>query len=227
MHIFETLDSKGNKNILKGKEDKVIKLINYNCYKNMSLKDSEKGYLVLLENSYRNNLCVRKFSSFNLERKNIIISGIGNDVYFYTEDEDLIEKFEEDVTELKEKELDSYEIIKNRIIIIDSISQDRINDLNDSSLRALFELCNSSIPVYSTLLEDDSYNLSLKGIDKSSKKGYMIVDFNIQTLMLDSLLIPLLRYINVYELENDSYKKTNIEDYMKERDILKYIKRPN
>lgn len=227
LHTFETLDSRENKNILKEKEDKVIKLINYNCYKNMSLKDSEKGYLVLLENSYRNNLCVRKFSRFNLERKNIIISGIGNDVYFYTEDEDLIEKFEEDVTELKEKELDSYEIIKNRIIIIDSISQDRINDLNDSSLRALFELCNSSIPVYSTLLEDDSYNLSLKGIDKSSKKGYMIVDFNIQTLMLDSLLVPLLRYINVYELENDSYKKTNIEDYMKERDILKYIKRPN
>lgn len=228
LKVFETLDDEENKNILKEKEPKVIKLIKYNCYKNMSLRDIDKGCLVLLENSYRNNVSVKRINNiFNVNRKNIVDSGIGNDFYFYTEDEEVIKKYEEEVVELEETELDSYRLTKNKIIIIDSISQDRINDLNDSSLRALYELCNSSIPIYSTMLDGYSYNLSLKSIDKSSKKGYMIIDFNIQTLMLDSLLMPLLKYINIYEANNGVYRKINIEDYMKEIDILKYIKKPS
>ena len=223
---FETMDDE-NKNHLKLLEDKEIKLISYNCYKNMSNKDIEDGYLVLLEKSFRDKLSIRILSDeFSIDRKKLICSGIGSDIYFYTEDEEVLEKYADEITAIKSCELDLYELTKQKVVVIDSISQDRVNDLNDSSLRALYELCNSSIPIYITE-KDNFYNITFNKVDRCSKKGYMIVDFNIQNIMCDSLLLPLLKYINIYILENDSYEKINIEDYMKEKDILKYIKKPS
>ena len=65
---FETMDDE-NKNHLKLLEDKEIKLISYNCYKNMSNKDIEDGYLVLLEKSYRDKLSIRILSDeFSIDR---------------------------------------------------------------------------------------------------------------------------------------------------------------
>ena len=224
---FETFDGE-NKSLLRllDKDNKEIKFISYNCYKNMSIKDIENGCLVLLENSHRGNLSIKILKNkFSIDRKKIICSGIGNDIYFYTDDEEVLSKYEDEITELKMSELDLYNITKQKLVVIDSIPQDRLNDLNDSSLRALYEICNSSIPIFITE-KDNMYNISLSKVDRSSKKGYMIVDFNIQNLMCDSLLFPLLKYINIYILENGSYEKINIEDYMKERDILKYIKKP-
>lgn len=223
---FETMDDE-NKNHLKLLEDKEIKLISYNCYKNMSNKDIEDGYLVLLEKSYRDKLSIRILSDeYSVDRKKLICSGIGSDIYFYTEDEEVLEKYADEITAIKSCELDLYELTKQKVVVIDSISQDRVNDLNDSSLRALYELCNSSRPIYITE-KDNFYNITFNKVDRYSKKGYMIVDFNIQNIMCDSLLLPLLKYINIYILENDSYEKINIEDYMKEKDILKYIKKPS
>lgn len=223
---FETIDEE-NKNILRLLETKEIKLISYNCYKNMSIKDIEGGYLVLLKNSYRGKLSIKILSDkFSIERNKIVSNGIGNDIYFYTDDEEVLEKYEDEITKLKSCELDLYDIAKQKLVVIDSIPQDRVNDLNDSSLRTLYEICNSSIPIFITE-NDNMYNISLNKVDRSSKKGYMIVDFNIQNLMCDSLLLPLLKYINIYYLENNSYEKINIEDYMREKDILKYIKKPS
>ena len=223
---FETMDDE-NKNHLKLLDDKEIKLISYNCYKNMSNKDIENGYLVLLEKSYRDKLSIRILSDeYSVDRKKLICSGIGSDIYFYTEDEEVLEKYVDEITVIKSCELDLYELTKQKVVVIDSISQDRVNDLNDSSLRALYELCNSSIPIYITE-KDNFYNITFNKVDRCSKNGYMIVDFNIQNIMCDSLLLPLLKYINIYILENDSYEKINIEDYMKEKDILKYIKKPS
>lgn len=223
---FETMDDE-NKNHLKLLEDKEIKLISYNCYKNMSNKDIEDGYLVLLEKSYRNKLGIRiLINEFSVDRNKLISSGIGSDIYFYTEDEEVLERYDDELTEIKSCELNLYELVKQKVVVIDSISQDRVNDLNDSSLRALYELCNSSMPIFITE-NNNLYDITFNKVDRSSKKGYMIVDFNIQNLMCDSLLLPLLKYINIYILENGSYEKINIEDYMKEKDILKYIKKPS
>ena len=223
---FETMDDE-NKNHLKLLEDKEIKLISYNCYKNMSNKDIEDGYLVLLEKFYRNKLGIRILSDeYSVDRKKLICSRIGSDIYFYTEDEEVLERYDDELTEIKSCELNLYELVKQKVVVIDSISQDRVNDLNDSSLRALYELCNSSMPIFITE-NNNLYDITFNKVDRSSKKGYMIVDFNIQNLMCDSLLLPLLKYINIYILENGSYEKINIEDYMKEKDILKYIKKPS
>lgn len=229
LKTFETLDDEENKNILKEKELGEIKLINYNCYKNMILNEINNGYLVSV-NSIPNKSDVTIEIINNKEyledRKKLLCSGIGNDIYFYTEDEELLERYQDEITILEEVNIDMYKILSHKLVIIDSISQDRVNDLNNSSLRALYEICNNSIPINITEKEYEGYDITLHKSSRISKKGYFIVNFNIHNLMCDSLLFPLLKYINVYELKDGTYSKTTIEDYMKEKDILKYIKKP-
>lgn len=225
---FETVDE-DNKTVLKERTSKKLKFINYNCYKNMTSKELDMGCVVLVRSIFDNNVTIKVIdNNFGFENRNSLLnSGLGNDIYFYTEDEELLEKYQDDITVLVETDIDLYNLVSHKIIVIDSIPQDRVYDLNNSSLRALYEMCNSSIPISISENEDDTYDLYLHKIDRRNKKAYMIVNFDIQNLMCDSLLIPILRYIHVYSLKNGHYEKTNIEDYMKERDILKYIKKPS
>lgn len=227
LKVFETVDE-DNKNILKERTSKEIKLINYNCYKNMTSKDLDMGCVVLVRSSFDKHATIKVTdNNFGFENRNSLLnSELGNDIYFYTEDEELLEKYKDHSTVFVESDIDLYDLVSHKIIAIDSIPQDRIYDLNNSSLRALYEMCNNSIPISIVEKEDDTYGLYLHKIDRRNKKAYMIVNFDIQNLMCDSLLIPILRYIHIYSLKNGRYIKTNIEDYMKERNILKYIKKP-
>lgn len=228
LKIFETINEE-NKNILKEKELKEIKLINYNCYRNMTLNEINNGCLVsvnTIPNKSDVTIEIINNKPYLEDRKKLLYSGLGNDIYFYTEDEEILKKYQDEITTLEEVNIDTYKILSHKLVTIDSISTDRVIDLNNSSLRALYEICNNSIPVSISENDYDTYDLYLNKIDRRNKKAYMIVDFNIHNLMCDSLLTPILKYINIYELKDGHYTKTNIEDYMKEKDILKYIKKP-
>lgn len=230
LKVFETLDDEENKNILKERNKEEIKLINYNCYRNMTVKELDLGFIVLVNSIPNNDKVSIKVvdNNFSFENiKNILSTGLGNGIYFYTEDEELLEKYQDDITLLKEIDIDTYKITSHKIIVIDSISQDRVYDLNNSSLRSLYEICNSSIPINISENEDSTYDIYLHRGDKKNKKAYRIVNFDIQNLICDSLLVPLLKYIYVYELKDGHYIKIHIEDYMKDKDILKYIKKPS
>ena len=93
------------------------------------------------------------------------------------------------------------------------------------TLNLLDMICYNSVPV-SIIGEDDKFKLNIHDVNSYEKKGYIITQ-DINTILYDSAIGPLLKYINVYVLVNGSYKKVSFYDYLEDKDILKYIKKPN
>ena len=212
------------------KDNKEIELLNFNVLMNLKPIEAEKCKIVILTKEKKDftiSSLDKTFINGNLleKRKNLKKDNMINDLYFYTEDEELIEKYKEKTILLKKINEDKYQLLKHKIFIIDSISQDRISDLTSNTFRCLYELCNSSIQVF-IKEEDEEYEILSEKID-NSKKGYLILLENFESLLYNYSIEPILKYINVYELENRKYIKKPIEEYMKENDILKYIKKPS
>ena len=208
-----------------------IKLINYNTYLNLNSKELLSG-----ENKFfvsviidKDNITLNKIddNDYFKNRKKILKNNIGSDIYFYTDDNNVLNRYENDLTIIEETEIDKYILTKHKIFTLDSIPQNKIYDFNSSSISFIYDVSNKSIPINVLELEDGLFELSLEKKDVRSKKVYMIKDFDIKNIMCDSRIIPILKYLNVFEIENGKYKKINIEDYMKREDILKYIKKPS
>lgn len=226
---METKDDKKFK--LSNEQEREIKLINYNCFTNMTsveINSSKFHKIVIVENvGGKNKRSISVLNDYNFfeKREDLLKSGLGNDIYFYTDDEIILERYKDDLTIFKEIDFDEYELNSQRLLVIDSIPQERLYDVNTSTMRLLYQICNNSIPI-NISENEDKYDISINKLDKRNKKAYLITRFNIKNLLYDTSILPLLKYINIFELDNGSYKKINIEDYMKDRDTLKYIKKP-
>ena len=221
---METKDDKKFK--LSNEQEREIKLINYNCFTNMTsveINSSKFHKIVIVENvGGKNKRSISVLNDYNFfeKREDLLKSGLGNDIYFYTDDEIILERYKDDLTIFKEIDFDEYELNSQRLLVIDSIPQERLYDVNTSTMRLLYQICNNSIPI-NISENEDKYDISINKLDKRNKKAYLITRFNIKNLLYDTSILPLLKYINIFELDNGSYKKINIEDYMKDRDTLK------
>lgn len=207
-----------------------LNLLNYNFYSNLNDRDINESNMCLLEiDSIKDNLSIKIVDedSFFENRNKLMKKSIIGDLYFYSDDESLINKYENDMTVIKEKELDKYELSKHRVIAIDSIPQNIVYDFNSNCMRIFYNICNRSIPISINEIDYDKYELIIDKLDKNQKKAYLIKDFNLNHIIYDTSIVSLLKYINVFEYQNGYYKKINIEEYLKEKDILKYIKKPS
>ena len=209
----------------------LINLINFNELNNMSIDELNKGKIVIVKNDKKglkidteNNIINMK-ESINELRLNLKNNNIVNDIYFYTDDENLLLKYKDNITSLKEKDNDRYEVIKHKIFIIDSISIDRIRDIDYKSYNLLEQLCFNSIQVYYGSDYNDKYEVKLKKNNEYQKKGYLITRSNLNSIFYNSSLTSLFKYINVFVLVDGYYNKISIEEYLKDKNILKYIKK--
>lgn len=215
-----------------------IKLINYSAFANMTLKEMNSGNIHKLvtvisngKNLFKitfNDKIINKSASITQKRVNLAERGIGSDIYFYTDDEEVLDKYKDNITILKETEEGLYKIENQQLLIIDSIPQNYVNDMSNETFRCLYELYNNSIPVY--MKENDDkivVDISIEESKDHQRKGYIFFGTNMNTLIYNKAIEPLLKYINIYHLKDDIYKITNIEEYMKKNNILKYIKKPS
>lgn len=207
-----------------------LNLLNYNFYSNLNDKDINESNMCLLQiESLKDNISVKTVDedSFFENRSKIMKKSIIGDLYFYSNDELLINKYENDMTVIKEKELDKYELSKHRVLVIDSIPQNIVYDFNSNCMKIFYNICNRSIPISIDEIDYDKYALIIDKLDKNKKKAYLIKDFNLNHVIYDNSIVTLLKYINVFEYQDGYYKKINIEEYLKEKNIIKYIKKPS
>jgi len=218
-----------NTNIIKKDSiDNELTLINYNTYINMNLKESSLGLLVCVTKDNKSDkffINIKDNMEF-ITRKFVISDSIQNDIYFYTDDLEIIEKYKNDTTVLKETDMGLYQIVKHKFLAIDSIPQTTVSDFNGACIRYLYKFCNQSIPIYKNILNNENYEFTTK-IDKKKKKLYLLYNLDLKNIIYNPTILPLLKYINIYELDSIGYKKINVEEYMKRENILKYIKRPS
>jgi len=127
------------------------------------------------------------------------------------------------ITEIKKIKHSTYEITKNRLFILDSINTSNIIGFNANNYNCLDRLSLNSTPVF---IENkpNGYNISMKENNYNSK-GYIINSIYLNNLLKNNAIEPLIKYINIYELEDGIYKKQSLEEYLKDKKILKYTKK--
>lgn len=210
--------------------EKDINLINYNTFNNINSKDISLNELkfVELDTDKNDNITLKNVDDdmYFVNRNKLTKKSIIGDIYFYTENESLIKKYKNDITLIKEININTYKLIRHKVFIIESVSQNYVYDFNFNSMRIFYDICNRSIPVSIENIDYEKYELINK-LDKNKKKVYLIKDFNINNIIYDNSILPLLKYMYVLEYEKDGYKKINLEEYMKRENILKYIKKPS
>lgn len=198
-----------------------VTLINYNCIKNMSLKELESGKIVKVES----NDGYYKISENNDMDRNILQqTDIGCDLYFYTENEELLNKYQDQTVIFENVRFNKYKLSKHVLFIIDSLSHNQVYDFLTDTYIKFRTLCDSAIKV--SLYENDDY-YSIKILDSlecEGKKGYIISKSNLSSMIFDKNIEPLLKYINVYTLTEKGYKKENIKEYLKDHIALKKSK---
>ena len=212
-------------------ESSEVNLINYNLVINMRNSELEKGEVIALMPCASNpeNMYIsldRKNSKLNLKERRTKLKnlGIGCDLYFQTTDEELIERYKDSVTTIKESEFHTYELVEHKVFVIDSISRERMIDWTFDTLSLFNNICYNSIPV-SITDDDDKYKLNIHNIAKEERKGYIITR-DMYTLLYIDAIKPILKYINVYVYSKGNYAKIPFEDYLKDINILKYVKIP-
>lgn len=207
----------------------VLKLINYDAFIDMSVNEINRGNIVIAEPCINDNKYIYLNTNINsiFKKKNIqelrielISKKIGCDIYFFTEDEYLLEKYDNDITEVKEIDCNKYIIIKQKLYIIDSIKNSDLIGFSGSNYLYLDLITQDSIPIY-IIEKNDKYIITLDDINYG-KKGYIITNPQLNKLLNNKEMIPLLKFINRYELDNETYKKYSIDIYGKESNTLKY-----
>jgi len=214
------------------KDNENIKLIKFVDLVNLTEEDLKKGTIVTLMPCLSNKKYMyisadRSILSneYNIiDRRNMLLKeNIGSDMYFHTNNEELLERYKNNLTEIKEVAFSTYEITKNKLFVLDSINNNDIIGFNSSNYYCLDMLALDSTPIF-IKNNDDSFDISIKE-DNYNSKGYIINTIHLNTLLRNNSIDPLIKYINIYELDNGVYKKQNLEEYLKEKKILKYIKK--
>jgi len=213
-------------------ENEIIKLINFRDLINLTDEELEKGTIISLMPCFSNKKYMyvsadrsRLTKEYSIiDRRNLLLrENIGCDIYFHTEDEELLERHENNITEIKKIKHSTYEITKNRLFILDSINTSNIIGFNANNYNCLDRLSLNSTPVF---IENkpNGYNISMKENNYNSK-GYIINSIYLNNLLKNNAIEPLIKYINIYELEDGIYKKQSLEEYLKDKKILKYTKK--
>ena len=235
--LFDPLLIKVYKKLEDGSFEKVfnnkniISLINFSAVINMKPSELESGNFVALmpcvSNPNKMYISLDRENELEIRKRRQVLNNLelGCDIYFHTTDETLLEKYKDFITKVKEKDFKTYELVEHKVFVIDSLSQDRMIDWTYSTLNLVDSLCYNSIPV-NIIRDDDRYKLNIHELDSKEQKGYIITR-EFDTILYNSAILPILKYINVFELVNGSYKKISIHEYLEEKNILKYIKKPN
>ena len=211
----------------KGYSIENVYLINYDDFFDMSNVEKEKGTLVVLEplkneeNKFNIKSDYDNICNDSKKRNELNNISIGADLYFHTNDKNLLEKYEEDLVEFISLKNNIYEISKNKLYVIDSIKTNDLYNQTSSSYACLDILSYDSIPVYITE-EENGYSLSLKENEYYNKKGYIIKSVYLNKILKSNDVLPLLKFINLYEFENGSYKKTCLNINENDTNILIY-----
>lgn len=228
IEIYDVID---NGHYKKVEEEKELTLLKYNILKKLKVSEINNGNLVLLKYNNGNinienlNDTFFKYSlkefRYNLKKDNIL-----NDIYFSTNNKKIIEENSDLIIKLEKNKKEGYRLINHSFVAIDSIRSETVNTFNSDTFRILYSLCNNSVPYYISSI--DNYNYSISNIkEDGSAKIYVILDDILKTSIFNKNVEELLKYINVYELSDGKYIKKSIEDYLENKDILKYIKKVN
>ena len=210
--------------------NKNIKLINYNALIDMNETEINKGDIIFLEvdsedkKYYNINFnFVSLFSRGNIKeiRRNLISENLLSDLYFYTEDNEILEKYDEYLIEIKEELPNKYKVLNNKLYILDSIKNSDLVGFNSSNYLVLDIISENSVPVYILNNENNNYDIVLNDVNYG-KKGYYITNPEIVKLLKKQEIKPLLKFINIYEFDDNGYKKIPTTNNMEEKNILKY-----
>ncbi len=209
-----------------------ISLIKYNCISNISNKELDNGKIVTvmpcISDKKHYYICSDRenYSTLQSRRSELQNMAIASDLYFHTNDTDLLENYKDDLVVFTRIDSNKYELKNVKLFIIDSIPTDRIYNLTSKNYNCFFKIMDRAIPV--NIVENgNGYNLNIESILDNEKKGYIIMNDIMDYLSYSNDIEPFIKYINVYELIDGVYEKTSLEQYLKSRNILKYIKKPN
>ncbi len=231
--VIKEYEKHSNGYYLKKENSKEISLLKYNTLISLKVSDINTGSIIVLKYNknrgayeIKNTENIISKQSIKQIRQELKQDNIVNDIYFYTENEELLEKNEEFKINLIKKGQYKYELKEYHFIAIDSIRSETVNTLNSDSYRLLYNLCSNTIPYY--ISSEDNYLYEVSNIRKNgTAKIYVILDDALKTIISNKNIDILLKYINVYSYKNGKYTKTSIEDYLENKNILKYIKKPS
>ena len=215
------------------KNDNTIKLINYKTLFNMNDDELSKGNIVVLMPCVSNNNYMyisgdrsRLAREYNInDRRDMLIKfGVGSDIYFHTKDEELLNLYKNDITEVKEIDFCKYEILNHKLFVLDSINNSDIIGFNADNYYCLDILSYNSTPIF--ISESiNGYKLNTRDNKDYIKKGYIINSLYLERFLNNDALKPLIKYINVYELVDGIYKKIPLEKHLNDIKILKCTKK--
>ena len=196
------------------KNDDIFKLIGFKDLINLTDEELSKGTILALMPCVSNKDYMyisadrgKLTQEYNIvERRNMLLKeAIGSDIYFHTDDEDILDRYKDNITEIEEIDFCKFKIKKHKIFVLDSINNNNIVGFNSNNYYCLDMLSLNSIPIYIENKEN-GYDISLKN-DNYNSKGYIINSIYLDNLIKSSSINPLIKYINVYELDNGIYKK--------------------
>lgn len=211
-------------------KDNVIKLINFDSIIDMNMSEINKGDIVILEQCKSDSRYLYitanrgyLYGNLNENRNKLNRMNIGSDIYFHTNDEFLLNKYEDNITTIKEIESNKYKILNHKVYILDAIKNSDLYGMKSSTYIMLDNLMGHSIPVYIS----DNYeicDLSINDDINYNRKGYIIKTSNLKKMLKNNDIIPLLSFINIYELEDGHYNKYPVNNSNNIANTLKYKK---
>lgn len=208
-----------------------ITLLDYNSIVSMKVSDINNGNIVIVKydekkGSYDIKLTENVYSKYSIseQRRQLKDENIVSDIYFYTKDKELLDKFDKEKVVFKKKNSKEYQLETFTFIAIDGLKMNVINTFNSNTYNLLYEICSNTIPYYISI-KDNVCEIKNCGKD-NYKKIYVIMGNIFKMLITGRDIEPIIKYINVYEYNNGKYNIIPIVEYMKEKNILKYVKKP-
>ena len=200
--------------------NKTIRLLDNSVVDYMDSKEFSNGRYINLKSS-SDDLFLLSINNSNKSTRDL---KIGEGEYFYTEIDRTIEKYNDKVVEIECVDRNKYKIKKHKLLVIDSIGQDRLIGASGDAIKFLYKSCFISKPIY--IKEDENESHIYTKYVNDAKKAYVLKEENIDTLIFNNNIRTLFKYINIYELKNDIYKKIPLETYINEKGY-KYTKKPS
>lgn len=208
-----------------------ITLLDYNSIVSMKVSDINNGNIVIVKydekkDSYDIKLTDNVYSKYSIseQRRQLKDENIASDIYFYTKDKELLDKFDKEKVVFKKKNSKEYQLDTFTFIAIDGLKMNVINTFNSNTYNLLYEICSNTIPYYISI-RDNVCEIKNRRKD-NYKKIYVIMGNIFKMLITGRDIKPIIKYINVYEYNNGKYNIIPIVEYMKEKNILKYVKKP-
>lgn len=212
--------------------DENIRLINFKTLVNMNNKELRNGNIVAMMPCFSNKNYMyisadRSVLSkeFDLaDRRNMLLKeNIGCDIYFHTTDEEILDRYKNDITEVKEVDFHTYDLIKHKVFVLDPIGNSEISFFNGENYYCLNVLSKDLTPIYIKNI-DNGYLLNVNQKEDYNKKGYIINSIHLSKLLESDGIEPLIKYIGVYELVNGIYVKKSLNEYLSVIKTLKYTR---